>query len=379
MWRNLPQLTQLGCNRTVEAEDGRACGRRLTGGHYVVRKTAEVASLHRGVGESLAAYRDAASLSQGAVARATNYDRTSICHIEAGRQFPLERAFWEAADLAVGAHGAVLAQYDRASSQVLEIKKAELVKLDEERLARLNGLARGVTKSTVDGTADGADSAVAAIRIALMDCRQLSPFLSPATDGDPPSLPALQYRLASVLDAYQASQFEFAASHIPLLLADILLATRKYGGPDQARANELLALCYQAAASVLVKLGASGLAWISAERGLVAAQQTENLAIIGSLFRSVSFALLSTGFLVPAMQLAEAGAEFLRPHLSDGDGALLSTYGMLFLAGSMASSRSGDRAMTRSFVPEVEKLVQNSRGRPCLELDRLARRIQVVG
>jgi hypothetical protein len=106
----------------------------------VVRKTEEVTSLYRAVGECLAAYRDAASVTQGALARATSYDRTSICHVEAGRQFPPDRAFWETADAAVDAGGAVLAQYDWACSQILAIERVKLDKLDSERRARIDDM-----------------------------------------------------------------------------------------------------------------------------------------------------------------------------------------------------------------------------------------------
>lgn len=106
----------------------------------MVRKTEEVTSLYRAVGECLAAYRDAASVTQGALARATSYDRTSICHVEAGRQFPPDRAFWETADAAVDAGGAVLAQYDWACSQILAIERVKLDKLDSERRARIDDM-----------------------------------------------------------------------------------------------------------------------------------------------------------------------------------------------------------------------------------------------
>lgn len=118
-------------------------------GCYVVRKTEEVTSLHRTVGECLAAYREAASVTQGALARATNYDRTSICHVEAGRQFPPDRVFWEIADVAVGAGGAVLAQYDCAYSQILAIEKVKLDKLDTERRARIDGTTGEHSKGTL--------------------------------------------------------------------------------------------------------------------------------------------------------------------------------------------------------------------------------------
>jgi tetratricopeptide (TPR) repeat protein len=124
-------------------------------------------------------------------------------------------------------------------------------------------------------------------------------------------------------------------------------------GDGLLRARELLALSYHAAASVLTKLGEADLAWMAAERGLGAAQESENHVIVGSLFRSVAFALLATGRFRPAMQLVEAGATFLQPHLADDRPDLQSVYGTLFLAGSMAASRSQDRATTCAYLQEA--------------------------
>lgn len=244
------------------------------------------------------------------------------------------------------------------------LSKAENNRIELDRLSVIRRLADALDISLgdligeptlLDWSADSGTSTVPALRAALMDYRQLTPVLSaPAPDAEPPSLPELERELRDVFDAYQASRFGFAAGRAPLLLADAILAARHYDGAAGARANELLAMSYQAAASVLTKLGESDLAWMAAERGLAAAQQTDNVAVTGSLFRSVAFALLSTGRLAPAMQLVEAGAAYLQPHLLDDDGNLLSVYGMLFLAGSMASSRSEDRGTTRSYLQEAD-------------------------
>lgn len=248
------------------------------------------------------------------------------------------------------------------------LSKAENNRIELDRLSVIRRIAEALDVSLGDligeptlleWTADSGTSTVPALRAALMDYQQLTPILSaPPADSAPPSLAELERELRNVFDAYQASRFGFAAGRTPLLLADALLAARQYDGDDRARAHELLAMSYQAAASVLTKLGESDLAWMAAERGLAAAQQTNNPAITGSLFRAVAFALLSTGRLSPAMQLTEAGAAYLQPHLSDDDGNRLSAYGMLFLAGSMAASRSEDRGTTRSYLNEANEAAQ---------------------
>jgi len=241
--------------------------------------------------------------------------------------------------------------------------KAENNRIELDRLSIIRRLADALDVTVgdligeptlLDWTADSGTSTVPALRSALMDYRQLSPMLVGSTDTtEPRSLDALRGELNAVFDAYQASRFGFAAGRVPALLTDTLTATRQYDGQDRTRAYELLALSYQAAASVLTKLGESDLAWMAAERGLAAAQETTNLAVIGSLFRSVTFALLATGRPGPAMQLTETGAAHLQPHLTDADGRLQSAYGMLFLAGAMAAARSDDRATTRDYLREA--------------------------
>lgn len=249
--------------------------------------------------------------------------------------------------------------------------KAENNRIELDRLSVLRRLADALDVSLgdligeptlVDWSPDSGVSTVPALRAALMDYRTLSPILSASVDVDPPGLDELAHAVESVFNAYQASRFGFAAGRAPLVLADALLAARVYGGPEEVRAHELLALSYQAAASVLTKLGECDLAWMAAERGLAAAQRTENHAIIGSLFRAVSFALLSTGRFGPAMQLCDAGASYLHPHLTPDNDALLSVYGTLFLAGSMAAARADDRATTRSYLGEAEQAARRLGG-----------------
>lgn len=84
-----------------------------------------VKELRRELGAVLARYRSASPLSQGDIAHLTNYSRTSISHIEAGRQFPT-RKFWQITDQAFDAHGELLAHFDRVCGQERQLRIAEL-------------------------------------------------------------------------------------------------------------------------------------------------------------------------------------------------------------------------------------------------------------
>jgi hypothetical protein len=106
---------------------------------------------------------------------------------------------------------------------------------------------------------------------------------------------------------------------------------------------------------VLTKLGEADLAWIAADRGLAAAQHSDNQVVLGSLFRSVAHTLLSTGRFQPAVQLVGRAAAVLSPGLGTAGGEMLSVYGSLFLAGAMAASRAEDRPTTQAFLREAEE------------------------
>ncbi|QFZ16953.1 hypothetical protein [Saccharothrix syringae] len=148
-----------------------------------------------------------------------------------------------------------------------------------------------------------------------MDYRQLSPLLAtPNRDAGPINLNRLRLEVEAVFNAYQASKYRFVASRVPLLLADAVQAMRIHGTKPSVSWPRL-----PGATSLLTKLGEADLAWIAVERGLAAVQQTGAPVILGSLFRSVVHALLSTGRYAPAVQSTEAAAGVLHlelPHIN---------------------------------------------------------------
>ncbi|MET9969061.1 helix-turn-helix transcriptional regulator [Streptomyces sp. NPDC006356] len=242
--------------------------------------------------------------------------------------------------------------------------KAENNRLELDRLSVIKSLADALDVSLgdllaeptlMDWTQDSGNRTVPALRSALMNYRQLTPLLGLPTEGEPTQLEELRSSVAEVMDAYQASRYGFATRRLPLLLTDALIAAQAYEGTDREQANELLALTYQSAAMVLGKVGEVDLAWIAADRGLGAAQQSGNQAVTGSLFRSVAHCLLTTGRFDAAVQLVGDAADYLRPGLTGASPDFLSIYGTLFLAGSMAGARADDRSTVREFLAEADQ------------------------
>ncbi|POX52608.1 helix-turn-helix domain-containing protein [Streptomyces sp. Ru72] len=247
------------------------------------------------------------------------------------------------------------------------LSKAENNRLELDRLSVIKSLADALDvtlgdllaePTLMDWTADSGTRTVPALRSALMNYRQLTPLLGVTTEGEPTPLDELKDSVAEVWDAYQDSRYGFATRRLPLVLADALIAAQAYQGRERERAHELMAMTYQGAAMVLTKVGETDLAWIAADRGLAAAQQSDNAAVTGSLFRSVTHCLLSNGRFDAAVQLVSAAADYLRPGLREASPEFLSIYGTLFLAGSMAAARADDRSTTRDFLAEADQAAQ---------------------
>jgi transcriptional regulator with XRE-family HTH domain len=244
------------------------------------------------------------------------------------------------------------------------LQKAENNRIELDRLSVIRSLAQALDVSIadligepmlLDWTADSRTRTVPSLRAALMDYSQLSPLLTGESSSEPPALDQLTQRVDAVFNAYQHSRFGYVTAQASGLLRDAVAASRIMDGDAATHANELLAFSYQAAASVLTKLGEADLAWIAAERGLTAAQKTGSLVVLGSLFRSVAHTLLATGRYRPAVELVNRAAGVLGGELGGADGPMLSVYGTLFLTGAMAASRAEDRSTTRAFLQEAEE------------------------
>ncbi|RKT85581.1 Helix-turn-helix domain-containing protein [Saccharopolyspora antimicrobica] len=91
----------------------------------MARTPEAIIELRRALGAALRSFREASPLDQAAIGRITAYSRTSISHIEAGRQFP-SRDFWQTADQLLEAGGELLTHFDRVVAEEKRIRIAEL-------------------------------------------------------------------------------------------------------------------------------------------------------------------------------------------------------------------------------------------------------------
>lgn len=243
------------------------------------------------------------------------------------------------------------------------LSKVENNRIDLDRLSVIRSLADALDVTVGDllgeptlleWNSESGTRTVAALRDTLLNYRQLSPFVRTPT-GEPPRVEDISTDVGMVWSAYQDSRYGYVVGRLPQLLSSAQVATQLYVGEVQERAFALLALTYQATAVLLTKLGEADLAWMAAERGFTAAQRSNDNVVIGSLFRSVTHTLLSTGRYAEATQLTSDAAAYLQPGLADAGPEYLSVYGTLLLAGSVAAARAEDRGSAQTFLNEADE------------------------
>ncbi|MFY1674083.1 helix-turn-helix domain-containing protein [Plantactinospora sp. WMMB334] len=100
----------------------------------VITRT-QVAQARKDLGRQLAAWRDAAELTQVDLARRTCYSRSAVANVEIGRQ-NISRPFWQQADRLCGAAGALLAAFDQLEAVVRAFQTQTARVREEQRTPR---------------------------------------------------------------------------------------------------------------------------------------------------------------------------------------------------------------------------------------------------
>ncbi|MGV9375755.1 helix-turn-helix domain-containing protein [Nonomuraea sp. NPDC003707] len=242
------------------------------------------------------------------------------------------------------------------------LSKVENDRITLDRLSVIRSLANALDVSLGDllaepqlfeWTDESGDQTIPALRAAITDYRQLSPMAELIQAVEPPCPAELERMLGEVWRAYQGARYSYVIRTLPGLLGEAHHAVRAGGGDARLASLGVLGQVYHAAASILTKVGEADLAWIAAERGLTFARESGDQLVTASLLRSVTHALLSNGRYEAAKQLTEDAAELLSSDLPHATPELLSVYGTLYLAGSMAAARDDDRNTTRAFLAEA--------------------------
>jgi len=195
---------------------------------------------------------------------------------------------------------------------------------------------------------------VPALRDLVLSYRAVNPrFAASDASLTPAGSDDLRRLVVDVWTAYQNSQFGYAVMRLNQGLPVVYLAQQR---PDtKIAATRALAYLYQAAASVLVKLGHLDLAWLCAERGDIEARKLGDPVTLTSLQRSIAHTLLSNGQFDVAVDVVRDGlieaADLTSP-------AGLSVTGTLMLVGATAAARAGERNEATTFLRHAGLLAE---------------------
>ena len=171
-------------------------------------------------------------------------------------------------------------------------------------------------------------------------------------------LSSLDRRVQQAWQARQAAAYRQLGVLLPHVLTNAQLAARQLDGDRRRVANRLLAETYQCVGFAMANTGQSDLAWIAADRGILAAMQSEDRLVVAASTRMLAHALLALGRHDKAQQVAVTALTTLEPGLGSALPAHLSIYGALLQSSAVVAARRGDRAGASEFLTEATVIAQ---------------------
>jgi transcriptional regulator with XRE-family HTH domain len=203
-------------------------------------------------------------------------------------------------------------------------------------------LAAGLATAAVGGPAGaGIDPA------AFLTHRLRNVLCTVPTGGTEASLSALRSALAAARTDFHGCDYVSLATRLP----DLIVAAQTTGDAD---ATLILAQAYNLATRALIKLDASGLEWLSADRALRAADQTGDPLTSAEARRLLGSVCRRAGDHERALTLTLQAAEHLDLHGRQPSTAHLARYGLLMCSAGYARARAGDRDQALDLLGEAD-------------------------
>jgi transcriptional regulator with XRE-family HTH domain len=178
--------------------------------------------------------------------------------------------------------------------------------------------------------------------------------LASGNDAARPNPATLRRDLRQAWQLRQAARYTELGTMLPQLLADAERATRELDGADRLAAFAVSAETYHLAAMALKKFGENELAWIAADRGILAADRAEAPLLMAVSARAIGQVFMSAGRLDEAESVSTAALTTLEPRLGNASPEHLSVYGALLLTRAIIAARKNDRATADQFIREAE-------------------------
>ena len=174
------------------------------------------------------------------------------------------------------------------------------------------------------------------------------------SDVSPPDLVALRQAVARAKADYQGCRYAETAAQLPALLARLETATSSLSGDNLLMVEALSADAYHVAASLQLKLGNEGPAWMAADASMRAAQRSEDPVVMASSARIVTHVLMDSHRYDDAEMLARRMGKKLSAGWGKPADDVLAVYGSLLLRGAIAAAQRGNASSAEELLSEAE-------------------------
>lgn len=320
----------------------------------MAREPETIAELRRSLGAQLATFRQAAELTQGQLAKEAICDRTTVNHIEKGRARADER-FWRTVDDACDAGGVLVAAYLE-----LEAAKAEHEQRErEQRLATVRAKAAELRGSVQAGGQEQCPahahsreraqrflpeviSSLADAMLVAGGCGLARRETAATVDTNVLTLPELTTRVKRAWQLRQQAAYAALGDHLAQLIPEVETSTASLSGDEQYTALRLVVHTYNAASSLLKRLGDIELALLAADRAVRTANSLGDPLLKAAATYRVANVLLTASRLEDTREVALQAADAVASGKMSSSSLGLASWGGLLLTGAVASARMGD-------------------------------------
>ncbi|HSV64948.1 MAG TPA: helix-turn-helix transcriptional regulator [Mycobacteriales bacterium] len=299
----------------------------------------EITATRRALGQRLANYRKAAGLNQHQLAPHTHYGRSTIANVETGRQ-NVPRDFWERCERALNADGQLLAAADHLQA---------LVCRQREETARLAEVEQATSSSQPAGVRP--DPHFLPEVVGRLSSAMLSPSQRLTADAVP-TISDLATRVTMAWELRQRASYAALGGHLAVLIPEIEASAASVGSDDHEAVLRLAVHTYNAASSLLKRLGDCELALLAADRAVRTATALDDPVLSAAASYRLANVMLCAARFDATRDVALHAADSIEPGKAQAPLSLAS-WGGLLLTAAVATARSGDEPGAWELIGEA--------------------------
>jgi transcriptional regulator with XRE-family HTH domain len=181
--------------------------------------------------------------------------------------------------------------------------------------------------------------------------QSLLPGAVPTASTDEEGLPELAGRMKSLRALFLACDYARLELQLPALIGDL-----RGAAVSSSEATGMLAAAYQTTASLLLKHGDHGHAWLAVGRAMAEAERSGDPVVLASSVRLHAHLLAREHHAAQAVTLVRHTVDQMSGSYDRRSPRHLAVLGMLLLRGVTAAGLGGDRGSVQDFLTEAREV-----------------------